>query len=67
MCCVEALGNGASEESRLSCFRFPRGGDRKGMCRGASVRVADSQMGDSSMTIGVMAVPCSIERSMISG
>jgi hypothetical protein len=24
-------------------------------------------MGDSSMTIGVFAVPCSIERSMISG
>jgi hypothetical protein len=68
MCCVEALGKGASGESRFSCFRFPRGGDRKGMCHGgASVRVGDSQMGDSSMTIGVFAVPCSIERSMISG
>jgi hypothetical protein len=68
MCCVEALGNGASGESRVSCFRFPRGGDWKGMCNGvASVRVGDSQMGDSSMTIGVIAVPCSIERSMISG
>jgi hypothetical protein len=58
MCCVEALGNGASGESRVSFFRF-RGGD--------SFRVGDSQMGDSSMTIGVLAVPCSIERSMISG
>lgn len=34
---------------------------------GASVRVGDSQMGDSSITIGVIAVPCSIDRSMISG
>jgi hypothetical protein len=69
MCCVEALGNGASGESRFSCFRFPRrGGDRKGVYHGgASVRVGDSQLGDSSMTIGVFAVPCSIERSMTSG
>lgn len=37
-----------------------------GMYHGASVRVGDSQMGDSSMTIGVFAVPCSIERSMTS-
>jgi hypothetical protein len=38
------------------------------MCNAvASVRVGDPQMGDSSMTIGVFAVPCSIERSMISG
>ena len=62
MCCVEALGNGASRESRFNCFRFLRGGDWNG-----SVRVGDSQIGDSSMTIGVFAVPCSIERSMTSG
>jgi len=58
MCCIEALGNGASGKSRFTCFRF-RGG--------VSGRVSDSQMGDSSMTIGVIAVPCSIERSMTSG
>ena len=38
------------------------------MCHGdASVSFGDSHMDDSSMTIGVFAVPCSIERSMTSG
>src|SRR5216684_7083446 len=68
MCCVKASGNGASGGSCFSCFRFPSGGEWKGMCHGgAIVRYGDSQKGDSSMTIGVFAVPCSIERSMMSG
>ena len=67
MCCVEALGNGASGELCFDCFSFPRGRGWKGMSRGdASVRYGFSRMGDPSMTIGNFAVPCSIERSMTS-